>query len=424
MSSKSQKRKGYPLPTIIRPDGQLHFCITIPEDPAYYMAMYAQLVQLGKWWHWKRDDDSRTKATETALMWRETFTLSENCGGFPVTPEEFYDANKRSIYDAINDVAKQIVSGRVTNIAVGDDGTVSDPTTGAGDAALPEDDPETLFNETKGAKMGVSLEIGKAIEYLLDKVDSLYGNTNGSPTTDEADAQTYIKALFPTDGALMDTAISNYYAWRATNGRIIFDASTGYYTFLYCHGNSEAALRRYFIEQSTYDIDKATIVNDLIVGLSEEFFSFYSQSGIEKPSTLYFEAPCEPTQDQSMTAIPFNTNIIGTPLKASHRLKFHIEGYYTDPDGDLQDAFWYRTSAGVLTRKHPDILQQGNILDPTDQQVVYRSDHIYDYTVDSPSLGGFYSVQFFKDGGMAAGSTSPTGGFTVNLHDLGQYGAS
>src|SRR5574341_41426 len=111
---------------------------------------------------------------------------SEDCG-MSIDYEAWYDANKRAIYDAVNDVAKQIVSGRVANINVDDTGAVTDPTLEGDDTGGVVDDPATSFDETKAAIYGGGYELIKNIELLLDKVDNYYGNTNGTPVTSADD---------------------------------------------------------------------------------------------------------------------------------------------------------------------------------------------------------------------------------------------
>lgn len=351
------------------------------------------------------------------------YRLMLNEGGLSMTPEELKNAIAEGQYLAFNRLAAQVVSGRYTNITVGEDGTVSDPTTGGtgSDAGLPEDDPATVLDETEAARYGASIEIGNKIELLLDKIDAYYGATNGTPVTSSAVCATQINAYFPTNPDAMTTAIAVYYSWRGVNGRVLFNTSAAFVQYLYCGSNDRFTAARYFIDVSGYDIDKQQVVNGLINALSDEFFTTYSEIGKAKPSNGYLDAACVPMATQTFTGRVFGTNyaLVPSPAKKKHRLLITLSGYYTDPDGDLQDAMWYRTAAGVNTRAGFVLNHAGQNYAPSDNQVVYNTAHTYQYTVD---LGDFNSAWDFiinRNAGLNVASTSPTGGFSVTIKDLG-----
>jgi hypothetical protein len=334
------------------------------------------------------------------------------------------DDIRDGMYEAMNRLAAQIVSGRFTNIAVGDDGTVSDPTDTAGDAGLPEDDPTTIIDETESARMGGTINLDKAIELLLDKVDTYYGATNGTPTTSQADAQTLVKAFFDCDGTAMDTAIATYYTYRASNNRILFNVSAAFHEYMYCHGSNERAWGQWLVDQSAYTTEKISVIQGLTVSLSDAFWADYYQAGLSKPSTTYLEASCVPSPTEIM-----NMPVLGTSYstqqvwKANHRLLVTIENYFTDTaDSDVLDFFWYDTTAATPVNRISSVtMQQGaGITKPTTNQVPFNSNHKYQFTLDLGANSGVLQLS-----APATGMTTPVAsvagvGFQVTVVDLGE----
>jgi len=305
------------------------------------------------------------------------YRLMQDEGSFLMTPEEFYDANKRSIYDAWNDIAKQVVSGRTTNIVVGADGGVSDPVT-SDPVTLPEDDPLTPIDETESSRFGAVSEIAAKLEAFLDMVDTCYGATNGTPVDFLATCQEKIAAYWPVDRVAMDTAISDYYAYRASQPRILFDRGTAFPLYLYCNGYNDNVLGRWLLDVSTYAFPKQVVVLNLWKALADAFFSEFYAIGAVKPSNQYLDAACVPMPYQEYLNVVYASvrNLSPAPAKGNHRLKIQVSGYYVDPDGDIQDAFWYRTAAGVLTRSNFSFTHSGGSNMPSDNQVQYSSGHV------------------------------------------------
>jgi len=346
------------------------------------------------------------------------YRLMQNQGAFLMTPEEYYDANKRSIYDAWNDIAKQVVSGRTTNIVVDADGGVSDPVT-SDPVTLPEDDPLTPIDETESSRFGAVSEIAAKLEAFLDMVDASYGATNGAPVDFLATCQEKIAAYWPVDRVAMDTAISDYYAYRASQPRIIFDRGTAFPLYLYCNGYNDNVLGRWLIDVSTYAFPKQVVVLNLWKALADTFFSEFYAIGAVKPSSQYLDAACVPIAYQEFTNMVFAVARTTTPFKASHRMKFRVSGYALDVDGDIQDGMWYRTAAGVLTRSNWNFVHSAGSNLPSDNQVVYNSAHVYEYTIDLGALNQVMVVTPNKNAGMSAvGLTYPTP-FKVEITDLG-----
>lgn len=327
----------------------------------------------------------------------------------------------KGMYQAFNWLALQVATGQYANINLSTDadGTVSLPSGDNSDAGLPEDDPETDFDETEAARYGAMIEIAAKLELVIDKLDTFYGNTNGTPTTPEADATALMIQYFICDATLMETGVIAYYAYRMTQGKMFFDVNATFIQYLYCNGYQNDALNRWLQDVSTFTFAKQQVFAKLWESLGDEFFSNYFSIGAEKPSNAYLDAPCVPIAPQTLENLLFAVARTTTPFKASHRMKFRISGYALDVDGDIQDAFWYRTAAGVVTRSNWTFVHSAGSNQPSDNQVVYNSAHVYEYTIDLGALNGIMTITPVKNAGMnAAGLTYPVP-FEVEIIDLG-----
>lgn len=423
MTSEAQKNSGYPIPEEWQTEDTASYCIIIPAGEEFRKAAYSQLLLLGKWWKWKHNEAS-TRAKESAETWRLLFEFNEDCGGgFLMTPEEYYEAHKAATYDAWNDIAKQIVSGRTTGFVVGADGTVTDPSSGVEDVELPEDDPATEFDETRAANYGGTIAICRAIELFFDKADTYYGAVNGTPAVTQVDMAIYLQAYFPVLDAPLYDGLTSYYSYRSTNAQLNLNFTSANQLFIYCHGSDQAAFNQWLIDSSGFPLTKINTMLKMILGLAPEFYSKYMADGATKPSTAYVDGDCVPMKYQEYTGLLYGTlrNLLPTVGKGGHRLYIEVEGYYSDPDGDLQDAFWYRTAAGTLARSNFTFTYGAGANMPSDNQVPYSTTHAYAYTIDLPVGNNSWSVQFNRNAGMNVISSSPTSGFTIKITDLGQY---
>jgi len=341
--------------------------------------------------------------------------LMRNEGG-DMTAQDIRDG----IYWAFNDMAAQLKSGSIGGFTVGEDGTVTYPTAGDTPVELPPDDPATPYDDSLAAQMGGTIEVTKALELLYDKCDSLYGTVNGTPTTPQADAQTLIKAFFPCDGGLMDTAVATYYTYRSTTNRLLFDVTAAMQLYVFCRGGGERAWNQWTSENIT-PIGKFNVMNSLSTALSEDFWSGYFASGSTKPSTQYLDAGCVKIAPQTLSGLVFATARTTTPLKSQHRMRIQAKGYVTDTDGDIQDTFWYRTAAGVLTRSHWTFSHGAGANLPSDNQVVYNTAHVYDYTLDLAALNGAMTITPNKNAGINATGLVTNVAFEITMTDLGEY---
>lgn len=340
---------------------------------------------------------------------------------FMATQEEMTAAICEGLECFTEGWAKRYLAGNGLSFTVGEDGSVTVGGSTDSDAGLPEDDPATSIDETESARYGGVSEIAAKMEAILDMVDTAYGSTNGTPVDFLATAQEKVAAYFPVDRVAMDLAISDYYAYRGTQPRILFDRGATFPQYLYCNGYNDNVFGRWLIDVSGYVFTKQLIVLNLWKALADEFFSQYYAIGVEKPSNVYLDAACVPMAYQEYLQVPYGSNRVlsPNPSKGGHRLIIQVSGYYVDPDGDIQDAFWYRTAAGALTKTDFAFVQGAGSNMPSANQVPYNTSHVYEYTIDLAAGNNSWSVQFNRNANMNVASTSPTNGFSIMITDVG-----
>jgi len=418
--------------------GNLRPCGTPPEPPPPPLEGVTELkpqfqftADCGLEYRLLDQEDNIVQDWTPVQGWEENAALCFAVGGgMTIDYELWYDAQKRAIYDAANDIAKQIVSGRTTDIAVGSDGTVTDPTTTDPTTELPPDDPATDYDDSAAAQMGGAIMLGRAIQLLLDKIDTYYGPINSTPVTSESDTQFYIKSYFPCDGALMDIAISNYYAYRlnpAPGGtpRILFSANQAFNLYFFCKGSNEQAWGKWLIDQSGYVAAKMSVVQLITTALLPSFWTSYFEDGLNKPSTIYLESSCYPSPIEVINILLLNTDYYSqTAWKNNHRLLFTVENYFTDANGSKQD-FWWTDPYNAIPVNHIGAtnMQLGTgITKPTINQLPYNSAGKYQFTIDTPSAAGGLQVKIPNAGLVAPFTPNVPGvGIKVTIQDLGEY---
>jgi len=347
--------------------------------------------------------------------------LMRNEAGMSIDYDALKQAIRDGIYTAGNDFAKQLVSGGTGGFTVDEDGNVVVGGDEETPIELPEDDPATAYDDSLAAQMGGTIEVTRALELFYDKLDAYYGVTNGTPTTPQPDATDLMAAYFPVDDTAFSMATVNYYAYRNTNNRLLFDVNSTMQLYMFCRGGSKTAWGKWLADQSAYPIAKFTVMIDLSNALLPEFWSSYFSSGAAKPSTQFLDASCVKVAPQTLTNLLFGVARSTTPLKSQHRMLMKVKGYALDVDGDIQDFFWYRTAAGVNTFTTPSFVHGAGANLPSQNQVVYNAAHLYEYTIDLSALNNAMVITMNKHANMnAAGLTYPVP-FEITLEDLGEY---
>jgi len=425
MTSKAQKKGGYPTELEPLTEETQSFCIIIPAGEFYRNAAYVQLYKLGKWWSWKRDDSGEL-ATQSAMTWRSLFEFNEDCGGSDVATK---DDIRDGIYEAMNRLALQVATGQYANIGLStdEDGTVTPTPEGGedGEGTLPDDDPETEIDESKAARQGGATEVAAAIELFFDKIDGYYGPVNGTPTYTEAETSAQIISYFPCELVPMEQAITDYYAFRGTNARFLFEPTTAFDTYLFCKGSNRRSFSRWLADVSGFPVSKQVLMSQMANALSDEFWSGYFAEGTETPSTLYREASCEPVQDETLTL-----NMAGggegktgiVTQKAFHRLLIDISGQATDAatPNVVIDFFYRKNADGTITRESGIGYFTGAGItsgtNPSNSAVPYQTDGHYVFTIDTLTAG---ALTFLRDNGTLGVGT--VGTITITVKDQGEY---
>ena len=189
---------------------------------------------------------------------------------------------------------------------------------------------------------------------------------------------------------------------------------------IYCDGNRRNVIAAYILETWDAEIGDLLAINN---GLEQSQLEEWFADGENTPSTDYLAYSCTPIADFEVV-IQWGVTLNDTHvLKKNHRYEFIVSGYLSDPDGDLQDAWWHKPSGGNQVFDLVDFnIQIGGSLkaEPTQFEVPYQGNHTYRWTVDmgANDASGQYTIN--RDAIMAIGSTSPTGGLTISVHDLGE----
>lgn len=384
----------------------------------------AVLLALCEYQHWtsRWDNLALSQQDLDRFMGDIEYRLMLNESGDGMATQE--DIAK-GMYQAFNWLALQIASGQYANVNIStdEDGVVTLPSGDGSDIELPDDDPTTPIDETDAAHYGGVFALGTKLEEVVDRADLMYGPLNGTPANAEALAQQNMKLYFPCDAALMDAAITSYYAYRATNSQLAFNGGTDFFQWLFCNGYDINSINRFLISVRTFSTAKTLQISGLLAALLPEFWTDNFERGTQSPSTQYLDAACVKTPSQEILVMPLNTNRQFFGLKANHRILLTFKGHVTDSDGDLQDSFWFRTAAGVLTRSNPTFGYGAGVAQPTDNQVPYNSAHIYQFTMELPNSSTTMTININENAGIGTPIYQPEQ-FTIQFEDFGlPYGS-
>jgi hypothetical protein len=344
-------------------------------------------------------------------------------GGVLMSPEEFKQSLYEGLYKWTNDVAKQIVSGRIYDIAVDEDGNVVPPAAGD-DADTPDDDPLTEADETAEYETGRALNWAHGINGAIVKLTELFG-VDSTPDTPLADAQAIMAALYVINNlAAWNTAIENYYnrrialgtTWGSLNVAALAEA-------IYCGDFSLTAINAYILDlPASYAQNK--IVLDLVREFEETQYKIWNK-GVE-PSTAYVTYGCVPIAFEEFA---FDMSTSNTPnyttnghWKPGHRYLVEIEGTFVDSDvpGIICDGMYsHNTITGVKTFKRMVFNNEG-VATPFENECPFQPSHKYRFTLDKTPGTDIEPCVVSADNGPFT-IPNVVGTLSVKITDLGQY---
>lgn len=364
---------------------------------------------------WKAAEDDNYSGIQQILI------FEEGIDPMSIDYEALQAAIKAGMYDMVNDVAKQIVSGRVTNISVGDDGTVTDPTTGGSGAPI-EDDPLTEVNESLAAAAGGAIAVRLGFNEIWTIVAAMFASGD---TALEAEVRLTDTFLWEDPAFLVDF-LADYWAARTAAESFVAAFTTVLDGKLFCKGNTKLILSDWIYETYTNESQKDMALY-LKRAIAQQQMDDWYAFGQQTPSTAYIAYSCTPAaieefQLDMSTAnnVQYTTNAV---YKTSHRLLIEVEGSFVDSDvaNTIQDFFYEaNTVTGVKTFLPSMFAINGaGITEPNQAQVPYSPTHKYAVTVDIPSTSSG-TIIFGRDNDAYA-LPNVSGILTFKITDLGEY---
>jgi len=363
---------------------------------------------------WPNAEDERYHAIQQILIFLQGITMTMK--------EDIRDG----LYEAMNRLAAQIVSGRYTNISVDENGTVSDPSDVTGGADIPEDDPSTpAVNESKAARFAGALAVTAGVNKILDDLRLLYG-TDAVEDHTRAEALVYMQQ-YVIEAGMVD-AIDAYWSARAQgNLQIASLDRKDLAGLIYCNEFStiEASVRQYIASLTNFTSEQRTNAINIFANLEETQYNVWYTTGINSMSTEYHDANCEPVPTHQVQ-LQFNGVAVDSrTLKKNHRYLVTAVGYIqdTDPTADIQDAWYHKANNSAEVFDLNDFnVQVGGALKtkPSQNEAPYdATNHTYVWTIDMGTNDAAPQWAIARDSSVAIGSTSPTGGLLLTIQDLG-----
>lgn len=345
--------------------------------------------------------------------------LMREDGAMSMDYDQLEIAIKNAIYKATNDVAKQIVSGVTTGFVVNEDGTVSSPTDDPA-TDLPTDDPATDLDESLAAKQGGVINVRKYLQQVCNDMAAWHfaGVT-------QLNAALRLADIYGFDGTALTDYVAYYYTSAVTPNTPATIAASIDGT-LFCRGVTNRSISYYIYNQhaTAGEITELSLLNDCI---TQEILSGWFETGTDTPSTLYKENSCVPSPTETIYMPLLGTTYNGQQSwKPNHRLLVTVKNHFTDNLGNQVDFWWY-DAVGVtlpVNRIATVSIQLGaGITKPTVNQVPFKSSHIYQFTLDTPSASGSIQITVPSTGMTAPITASIVGvGFEVTIQDLGEIG--
>lgn len=407
---------GQLLPEVDIYDPPLRYFKANEQWCAILFGFLAWLEDVAGWQEAEEDDFS---GIQQILKFEEGIDI------FMATQSELEVAIHAGMYAFMQDLAKQIVSGVTSNFSVDENGNVVPG--GPGQEPLPEDDPATILNESLSAKAGAAWRIAFGVNSLFIKLNELYGSLV-APATPLATAQRVIRDLYYSGdaNATFDQYISDYYDRRSLSLPVVVDLDQDALSeWIYCHNLSHLPITEYILE-TVAQIDAAFNAIDLYGQILEDYYGIWYDEGITANNSDYLDYYCVPIPDYSFTIQWQDPVAFEDPRvwKKNHRVQVTVQGYLSDDDGNLQDAFWHKASGENEEFFPADFnIQQGGASEiiPSVFEAAYSGLHKYSWTINMGSIDASPQWHLARNGIMLPTATSPTGGLLIQVHDLGAY---
>lgn len=331
-------------------------------------------------------------------------------------PSELQLAITEGIYKAVNDIAKQIVSGSRVSFSVDENGNIVPPS--SVDADLPADDPATPLDESQATKDGICITTQLGLNDLFSDLNAFYG-VDAAPDTPLEDAIFFIDSKYSVLIGDMTVAITEYYARRAASEDVLISLSSLQLNeFLFCHGREKQDIVRFISEISLLSIAAKKNAIAIVNAIGDDQFARWHDEGVTVFSTMYLNYACVPIPTEGWTQSFEELHDTNYLQKDNHRYFVVVDGVLTDPDGDIQDAFYYVAAGGspVFNASGFVLTSTGFLTMPNANRVPYSPSHVYSFTYDKSPAGIVHS-QTHKHASMAVTST---GTLHVVIQDLGE----
>jgi hypothetical protein len=361
---------------------------------------------------WPEAEDDNYPGIQAILEFEEGIEMA--------TKEDIRDG----MYEAMNRLAAQIVSGRYTNIVVDGEGNVSDPSEVEAGEDLPDDDPATPdVNENSASRYGAMLSVAAGINGLLSKLNTLYG-ADVTPDTSLADAIFLISFSYVVENTIGDAMAAYWDARAQGDAQITSLDREDLADYMYCKKftDSSVSSTQFVALLIAPSVDDKQVCIGILNAMEETQWHIWENTGSKAPSTEYKNAPCEPVPDFELLLQWGGGDVFTPTLKANHRYTFDATGFLQDTDGDIQDAWNHKQTGQPAVYDNGDFfVQVANALkvEPTQNEAAYRADHHYIWTLDMGATNGAVQLNLSRDTTMSVASTSPTNGLLLKVHDLG-----
>jgi len=386
-------------------------CIIVNKEWWSHVSGMIDVLSSPELWLGTEDDKVRALREIAALL------AYNDCGGFDMTPEELKIAVCEALDCWTENTALKIVSGVTSGIVVDEDGNVTVGGSGEDAVELPPDDPATpQIDESLAARAGGCQNVRIIINQLLGDMAAWHFGA----ATEEQVKQRLILIYGLEAGANLDAFVTYYYTVDATPDTVIVCSASLDSTF-FCRGLTSESYAYYSLKTHLTSTDRETLLM-LAPLLSQSLLNAWYESGIDTPSSLYLDYTCVKSPSETLLVPSMITGFNGQNVwKINHRLKITSSGHWVDVAGDIKDSWWYKAPSGSpIYQGAAYTLSVGGVgvAKPTTNQVPYRTDHIYTYTVDVGTAGTL---------GITIPSTSMdspvTGsGLSLLIEDLGEIG--